>query len=229
MKNVIVSGASGNLGQAVIKKFLSEGCRVTGTIIPKDPVKLEIADKNFEAVEADLGNEDIAAKFAEQSIKKYGQVHVAVMTVGGFALGKIAETSSSDIQKQLKLNFETAYHLARPLFVHMLEKNEGIIFLVGSRTGIDMRQSKGMTAYGLSKSLIFRLAELMNEEAKGTNVVTAVIAPSTIDTPQNRAAMPKADFTKWVKADTIADLIFFYTTSPASILREPVIKVYGNA
>ena len=119
--------------------------------------------------------------------------------------------------------------LARPVFLHMLEKKEGMIFLVGSRTGIDMRNSKGMTAYGLSKSLIFRLAELMNEEAKGTNVVTAVIAPSTIDTPQNREAMPKADFTKWVKAETIADLIFLHTTSTASVLREPVIKVYGNA
>ena len=92
-----------------------------------------------------------------------------------------------------------------------------------------MHNSKGMVAYGLAKSLIFRLAELMNDEAKGHNVVISVIVPSTIDTPQNRSSMPDADFNKWVKAEAIADTIYFYCTPQGSILREPVIKVYNNA
>ena len=66
---------------------------------------------------------------------------------------------------------------------------------------LDAKNSKGMIAYGLSKSLIFRLAELMNDEAKGKNVVMNVIVPCTIDTPQNRKAMPDADFSKWTKAE----------------------------
>ena len=86
-----------------------------------------------------------------------------------------------------------------------------------------------MVAYGLAKSLIFRLAELMNAEAKGTNVVTSVIVPSTIDTPQNRKSMPDADPTKWVKPEAIADVIYFYCTDAAAVLREPVIKVYNNS
>ncbi len=69
-----------------------------------------------------------------------------------------------------------------------------------------------MVAYGLAKSLIFRLAELMNDEAKGTNVVTSVVVPGTIDTPQNRKAMPDADPSKWVRPETIADVIHFYCT-----------------
>ena len=77
--------------------------------------------------------------------------------------------------------------------------------MIGSRPGANMKNSKGMVAYGLGKSLIFHLAELMNEEAKGTNVVTNVIVPSTIDTPQNREAMPHADFNKWVTPEAIAD------------------------
>jgi len=84
-------------------------------------------------------------------------------------------------------------------------------------------------AYGLAKSLIFRLADLMNDEAKGTNVVVSVIVPSTIDTPQNRKSMPEADPNKWVKAEAIADVIYFYCTEQASVLREPVIKVYNNS
>jgi len=77
--------------------------------------------------------------------------------------------------------------------------------------------------------LIFRLAELMNDEAKGTQVVTSVIVPSTIDTPQNRESMPKADPTKWVTAEAIADVIWFHCSQEGAVLREPVIKVYGDS
>ena len=86
-----------------------------------------------------------------------------------------------------------------------------------------------MVAYSLAKSLIFRLAELMNDEAKGKNIVTSVVVPSTIDTPQNRKAMPDADFSNWVKPEAIADAIYFYCTDEAAVLREPLIKVYNNS
>jgi len=111
----------------------------------------------------------------------------------------------------------------------MIKQNNGRIFIIGSKPGLSATNSKGMVAYGLAKSLIFRLAELMNDEAKGTNVVTSVVVPSTIDTPQNRQAMPKSDPGKWVKPEAIADVIYFYCTDAASVLREPVIKVYNNA
>jgi NAD(P)-dependent dehydrogenase (short-subunit alcohol dehydrogenase family) len=81
----------------------------------------------------------------------------------------------------------------------------------------------------LAKSLIFRLAELMNDEAKGKNVVTSVVVPSTIDTPQNRKAMPDADFANWVKPDDIANVIYHHCTDEAAALRETVIKVYNNS
>ena len=86
-----------------------------------------------------------------------------------------------------------------------------------------------MVAYGLAKSLIFRLAELMNDEAKGTDVVTSVVVPSTIDTPQNRKSMPDAKFDSWVKPEAIAEIIYFHCSSEGSALREPVIKIYNNA
>ncbi|MEI9910416.1 MAG: SDR family NAD(P)-dependent oxidoreductase [Bacteroidota bacterium] len=229
MKVTIVTGASGNLGQAVVKKFLAEGFYVTGTIVPHDTVTIDIKDKNFETVIADLANEDASAGFVSTVIEKYGQIDAAVLTVGGFAMGKIADTKTSDITKQYKLNFETAYNVARPVFNQMMKQGSGRIFLIGSQPGSDMRNSKGKVAYGLAKSLIFRLAELMNDEAKGHNVVTTVVVPSTIDTPQNRQSMPGADFSKWVKAEAIADNIYYYCTPAAAVIREPIIKVYNNA
>jgi NAD(P)-dependent dehydrogenase (short-subunit alcohol dehydrogenase family) len=229
MKTAIVTGASGNMGQAVVKKFIDEGYKVIGTIVPNDPVALDFPADKFEKIVVDLMNEDDSAKFIANVISKYGSVDAAVLTVGGFAMGSVAETKTSDIAKQYKLNFETAYNVARPIFVQMLKQNSGRIFIIGSKPGLNAMNGKGMVAYGLAKSLIFRLAELMNDEAKGKNVVTSVVVPSTIDTPQNRKSMPDADPAKWVKPEAIADVIHFYCTDEAAALREPIIKVYNNS
>ena len=222
MKHAIVTGATGNLGQAVIRQLLADGYRVTGTLIPNDPVALGISDSNFSGVVADLMDEKHASALVRDI-----PVDVAVLTVGGFTMGDIAATSSAEIFKQFRLNFETAYNVARPVFAHMMAKGRGRIFLVGSRPGLDMRNSGGMVAYGLAKSLLFRLAELLNDEAKGKNIVCSVIVPSTIDTPQNRKSMPDADPEKWVKPEAIAKIISFYCSEAAGSLREPVIKVYN--
>jgi len=101
--------------------------------------------------------------------------------------------------------------------------------LVGSRPGLQAAAGKGMVAYGLAKSLLFRLAELMNDEASGTDVVTSIVVPSTIDTQANRHSMPNADFNAWVKPEAIADIIYFYCTPSAAVLREPIIKVYNRS
>lgn len=229
MKTAIVTGASGNMGLAVVQKFIDEGYFVVGTVIPNDPVKLDFPANKFEAVVVDLMNEEDAAKFIAAVIEKHKSIDVAVLTVGGFVMGGISTTAAADIMKQYKLNFETAYNIARPTFIHMLQQNSGRIFLIGSKPGLSAAGNKGLVAYGLSKSLIFRLAELMNDEAKGKNVVTSVVIPSTIDTPQNRKAMPDANFDNWVKPDAIAEIIYFYCTGNAAVLREPLIKVYNNS
>lgn len=229
MKTAIVTGASGNLGQAVIKKLIDGGYKVIGTVIPNDPIELDFSSGQFEKVVVDLLNEDAAREFIGSVIEKHKRIDVIVLTVGGFAMGKVVETKTSDILKQYKLNFETTYNVARPVFVHMMQQGMGRIFIIGSKPGLEARYGKGMAAYSLSKSLIFRLAELMNEEAKGSNVVTSVIVPSTIDTPQNRQSMPEAKHDTWVKPEQIAHVIQFYSDDASSVIREPVIKVYNNA
>ena len=227
MKTAIITGAYGNLGQAVVRKFLDSGFYVIGTRIPTEPVSLELNGKNFETAVLDLMDEEQSRHFVEITIARHKQIDVAVLTVGGFAMGSIDETPIGDINQQIRLNFQTAYNIARPVFQQMMQQKQGRIFLVGSKPGSDMRNSKGMVAYGLAKSLIFRLAELLNGEAKNTDVVTSVIVPSTIDTPQNRKSMPGADPSKWVKPEAIADAIFFYCSPEGAALREPVIKAYG--
>ena len=215
MRTAIVTGASGNLGQAVVQKFLSEGYAVEGT------GSLLMDAPHFHSVTVDLVNEEAAAEWVQAVINKHKTIDVAVLTVGGFAMADIAGTTTAMIGQQYRLNFETAYNVARPVFVQMRKQGAGTIFLIGSKAGMEAGTSKGMIAYGLSKSLLFRLAELMNEEAAGTAVKTIVIVPSTIDTPQNSVAMPGADFSTWQTPGFIANTIF--TLSSSVISHESVV------
>jgi NAD(P)-dependent dehydrogenase (short-subunit alcohol dehydrogenase family) len=226
---VLISGASGNMGQAMVAKFLGEGFRVTGIVPPNDKIKMDISDPELTLSTVDLSNEPDTGKAIQELIHTNGSIDAAILTVGGFAMGDIAATSGEDISRQYQLNFLTAYHVVRPLFLHMMTIGRGKIFLVGSRPGMEMKTGKGMTAYALAKSLIFRLAELLNEEARGTDIVTTVIVPSTIDTPQNRAAMPDANFTQWVSPAAIAEAVYFYCTDQAAAIREPVIKLFSRS
>lgn len=227
-KTAIITGASGNLGQAVVKKFSDKDYNVIGTIHNKQELK-NYNEKNIEEVELDLLKEEDCQNFVDGIVLKNKTIDVAILTAGGFAMGDIAKTKTSDIAKQYQLNFETAYNIARPVFLQMLKQGTGRIFLIGSRQGLDILKGKGAIGYGFSKSLLFRLAEVMNEEAKGKNVVVNVVVPSTIDTPQNRESMPEADFNSWVATSQIANIIYFYSSEEGSAIREPVIKVYNNA
>lgn len=174
-KVAIVTGAPGNLGRAVVKKFIDEGYFIAGTILPNTPA-IDFGEDKFEGYKVDLTNDDAARQFIESVIKKHGSVNAAILTAGGFAMGNIENTGIAAIQAQHKLNFETAYNVARPVLVHMMKQNSGRIFLIGSKPGLDAVHGKATVAYTLAKSLIFRLAEIMNSEAKGTNVVTTVSA-----------------------------------------------------
>ena len=204
-----------------------EGYDVVGTVLPNE--QPDFPGEKFNKLVVDLTNEKDSGDAIASVISRFGGIDVAVLTVGGFATGHITDTSTEDIMGHYKLNFETAYNIARPVFVQMIKQNGGRIFLIGSRPGLDARDSTGMVAYGLGKSLIFRLAELMNDEGKTHGVVTSVIVPGTIDTPQNRKSMPNADFRLWVKPEEIADTIYFYSSEAARSIREPVIKIFGNS
>ena len=229
MRTIFISGATGNLGRAVVKRFLDAGDKVYGTLLPGEALPEGQFSEQFVPVTVDLNNETASEMTINNIISKQGSIDVAVLTAGGFAMGDIANTTSENILSQFRLNVETAYHAARPIFQQMLKKGSGRIFMVGSKPGLDMQDSKGKVAYGLTKSLIFRLAELMNGEAEGKDVVAAVIVPSIIDTPQNRAATPDADFSKWVKAETIADLVFAHSSESAPVPAETVLKIYGGS
>ncbi len=220
----VVTGAGGNMGRALVQQFLNDGCTVVGAdaSAPAHPVQ-------YEAHAVNLMDETAASDWVNELVARHTRIDVAVLTVGGFAMGGVADTKTSDIAQQYRLNFETTYNVARPVFLQMMKRGSGRLFLVGARPALSAEASRGMLAYGLAKSLVFRLAEMMNDEAKSTDVAVHVIVPSIIDTPQNRAAMPTADFTRWVRPEQIAQAVSFHASEQGQALRGSVIKVYGGA
>jgi NAD(P)-dependent dehydrogenase (short-subunit alcohol dehydrogenase family) len=229
MKTIILTGANGNLGTAAVRKFLDAGYTVLAVDAGKDHLEFAAGNKNFEFQAVNLTNETETAGYVSKAISKYVQIDAAILLVGGFEQGNIQSTSGADIQKQISLNFETAYFVAKPLLQHFHEKGVGRLVFIGARPALNPIQGKDLLAYGLSKSLLFKLAEFINEENKGKNITATVVVPSTIDTPLNRKYSTGVNFDDWVKPEQLAETIEFIISDKGSALRENVLKVYNNA
>jgi NAD(P)-dependent dehydrogenase (short-subunit alcohol dehydrogenase family) len=229
MKTVIITGANGNLGSAVTKHFLENGYNVIATV-HNEEAKKDLSPQNNLSIEVvNLTEESATENFVYSAIEKHSTIDGALLLVGGFAMGTISNSKLEDIKKQMALNFDTAYNVTRPLFQHMKENGSGRIVFIGSRPALEAKAGKELIAYGLSKSLLFKLAEYINAEAKGKNVTATVVVPSTIDTPLNRKNMPDANPDKWVKPEALANILEFIVSDKSSPLRDTVLKVYNNS
>ena len=210
MKLAVVSGASGNLGQAVVQYFLNQSYHVVGLVRSQSKEN----KKNYEEMTVDLMDEKASQDCVDTILKKYDKIDVAVLTAGGFKSGGIDKTFREDLEHQYRLNFLTAFHFARPALLQMKVQQKGRLFFIGSQPGMDTTKGTNNVAYSLSKSQLFQLANIFNSETKKLDVKTYVIVPSTIDTPENRKSMPNADYSKWEKPEAIAEIIGRYTELP---------------
>lgn len=228
-RTIIITGANGNLGTAVTALFLSKGYKVIATVHNEEAKKNMPVHAHLQTEAVNLTSEDETAAFVQSAIATHHRIEGALMLVGGFAMGNIAATNIEDIKKQISLNFDTAYHVARPLVAHMLANGYGRLVFVGARPALQASAGKNMVAYALSKSLLFKLAEFINAETKGKNITATVVVPSTLDTAINRKSMPDANPGDWVKPEDLAGILEFICGDKSSPLRETVLKVYNNA
>jgi len=229
LKTIIITGANGHLGTIVANHFVRTGYRVIAAVRASASGVGSMEHPLLEQWVVDLTDEDEAGRFVAEVQQRHGDIHAVLLLVGGFCTGNIEATSGADLRRQFALNFESAYYVARPLFSHFLKKGSGRIVFIGARSALQPEQGKNLLAYSLSKSLLFRLAECLNEEARGTNVTASVVVPSTIDSAANRTAMPKADHGAWVNAEDLAGVLEFIVSGRGSALRETVLKVYNKA
>ena len=228
-KTILITGADGNLGTSVVQKFVQEGYHIAATVAPNNSLGSLEGNTSIDKYVVDLTNEGETDAFVKSVIDKHKNIHAAILLAGGYASGTIENTDGKTLKKLYSLNFETAYFVARPVFKQMIKQNGGRIIFIGARPAIKPADGKNSLAYALSKSLLFTLADNLNAEGAYRNVVTTVIAPSTLDTPANRKAMPKGDPSQWVKLEDVAQLMAYLLSDAASALREPVLKMYGKS
>lgn len=196
--NVLITGAGGNLGAACVNHFVAKGWNVLALVSPGKVPDSSIHALHYEGV--DLLDE---SRLFDWLTGTFPPIDLAILTVGGFEAGGIEKADDEALHRMSSLNFETAYNIARPLFMAMnKQETGGRIVFIGARPALDAAAGKGLIAYGLSKSLLFKLADYLN--ASSEKVRCHVVVFTALDTPQNRKSMPNADRSKWVAPRAVA-------------------------
>lgn len=228
MRTIVITGANGNLGNAVVENLHQKGYAICATVGPENLTD-SFKEKTQNIREINLTDEAAVDTYIKDIAQNHPTLDAAILLVGGFAMGDFKTTDGAAIDKQIALNFKTAFFTVKPLMEHFQNMKGGQFILVGARPALNASAGKDMIAYALSKSLVFELANLINAVGKGKGITATVIVPSVIDTEANRKSMPNADVSKWVKAEDIAETIAFVLSDSGSILRETVLKVYNEA
>jgi NAD(P)-dependent dehydrogenase (short-subunit alcohol dehydrogenase family) len=222
-KVVVVTGASGALGKVVAEVALARGARVAG--IDHAPSQIPPASNRIELGGVDLSDPAQAKKAIDAAAAHFGKLDALINIAGGFAFEAIAEGDPKTWQRMYALNVLTALNASQSAIPHLEASNAGRIVNIGAIGAL--QAGAGMGAYAASKAGVHRLTEALASEWKGRITVNAVL-PSTIDTPANRASMPKADFNKWVTAEELAEVILFLASDAASAITGALLPVSGR-
>jgi len=223
-KVVVVTGASGALGRVVAETALARGARVAG--VDHAASQIPATENRIELGGVDLSDAAAAKKAIDTVAAHFGRLDALVNIAGGFAFETVAEGAAETWQRMYALNALTALHASRSAIPHLKASPTGRIVNVGAMGAL--QAGSGMGAYAASKAGVHRLTEALAAEWKGKITVNAVL-PSIIDTPANRASMPRADFGKWVTPQELAEVILFLASDAASAVTGALIPVSGRS
>lgn len=214
-KVVMITGAAGNLGRAVARRFAAEGARLALVERGEDHLAGILQEVGGLPLAADVTDPASVDALVQQVEAEYGQINVLAHTVGGFAAGQPVHEANLDVwDNMLNLNAKSVYVMCGRVAKHMVERQvAGSIVAIVSRNAY--KGTAKNAAYSAGKAAAQRVLESMAAELGPLNITVNAIAPSTIDTPANRAAMPNADYSKWVQPDEIADAIVFLAANRA--------------
>jgi NAD(P)-dependent dehydrogenase (short-subunit alcohol dehydrogenase family) len=222
-KIIVVTGASGALGKVVTEAALARGARVAG--IDHAASQIAATAERIEFGGIDLADAAQARTAIDAAASHFGGLDALVNIAGGFALETVAEGDPKTWQRMYALNVLTALNASRSAIPYLAACGAGRIVNVGAIGAL--QAGSGMGAYAASKAGVHRLTEALAAEWKGRITVNAVL-PSIIDTPANRASMPKADFGKWVTPQELADVILFLASDAASAVTGALLPVAGR-
>jgi len=220
---IVVTGALGALGKVVAASALKRGARVAG--VDHAASHVAATPNRIELGSVDLTDAAQASNAIAAAASHFGKLDALINIAGGFAFETIAEGDPKTWQRMYALNVLTALNASRSAIPYLAASPAGRIVNVGAMGAL--QAGAGMGAYAASKAGVHRLTEALAAEWKGKLTVNAVL-PSTIDTPANRASMPKADFTKWVMPQELAEVILFLASEAASAVTGALLPVSGR-
>jgi NAD(P)-dependent dehydrogenase (short-subunit alcohol dehydrogenase family) len=225
--HVVITGGTGALGSAVARALVGAGahCHVPAieTAVPADRFP---KDKVSVTTSIDLSDEAAVSGF----YAKLPPLHAVVNIAGGFAWAPIADSPMKVLQQQLSMNLVSCVLSCRAAVANFREAGRGgHIVNISARPALNPRQGANMTAYTASKAAVAAFTVALAEELKGENISVIALCPSTIDTPTNRADMPKADHASWVKPAAIAELIVAQLGLDDAVNSGALLPVYGRA
>jgi NAD(P)-dependent dehydrogenase (short-subunit alcohol dehydrogenase family) len=228
-RHVVVTGGTGALGIAVVSALVGAGatCHVP-CILASEAERFPLRGHAQVTLISDvqLSEETAVAKLYDSVPKLWGSIHLA----GGFAMAPIRGTSKADLMTQLDMNFVTAFLCCRAAIGAMARSGGGgRIVNVAARPALEWRAGAGMVAYAASKAAVAALTAALAEEVATDGVLINAVAPSIMDTPANRAAMPKADYGAWPKVEEVAATILFLASPENMVTRGAVVPVYGKS
>jgi NAD(P)-dependent dehydrogenase (short-subunit alcohol dehydrogenase family) len=230
-RTTLITGGTGALGSVVTRRFLADGHRVAATWAHergRDSLLEQLGSWQPLLVKADVTDPRSVESLVREVEERLGSIEVLIHLVGGYEGGELLHQSSVEgWDRMLELNLKSAFLCCRAALGSMLAAGWGRIVLVSSRAARSGRSKQA--AYAVAKAGVSVLAEAIAEETRGTAVTANVVSPSIIDTPANRAAIPRADAASWVPAADIAAAIAFLASEEAGQLRGAWLPVFGSA
>jgi NAD(P)-dependent dehydrogenase (short-subunit alcohol dehydrogenase family) len=227
-RHIVITGGTGALGTAVVEALVAGGavCHVS-CMDEAEAQRFRLRDNKqvVLTVTGSLADEKGITRLYDGVGPLWASIHIA----GGFAAGPLREASVATLRQQIDMNFVSCLLCCRAAINAMITAQGGRIVNVAARPGLEWRTGAGMAAYTASKAAVAALTVALAEEVAKDGILVNAIAPSIMDTPANRAAMPKADYSLWPKVEEVATTILFLASPENRVTRGGVVPVYGKS
>lgn len=228
-RHVVVTGGTGALGIAVVGALIEAGAVCHVPWHNEEEAEQYPHRRHRQVVlvgNSNLSDEAAVARLFEGVERLWASVHLA----GGFAMSPVAKTEKTALMHQIEMNLVTCFLCCRAAVNRMAGSGDGgRIVNVAARPALEWRSGAGMAAYTASKAAVAALTAALAEEVAKDGILVNAVAPSILDTPANRAAMPKADYAAWPKVEEVAKTIVFLASPDNRVTRGGIVPVYGKA
>lgn len=232
-KTVIITGGTGGLGTALVRRLIDQDYRLAITYLLPDEAQafeteFEVDEEQLMLTRVDCTNAEAVNTYVKDVAERWGAIHGLCSLVGGWAGGRdVEETDDVRFERMLDLNLRSAFYAVRAVIPHLTEAGWGRILLVGSRAAVDFFEAQA--AFNIAKAGVVALGRSVATELDGTGVTANVLMPSVIDTPATRRSLPYADYVDWPTPDEIAAVAEFLLSDDSGVMNGALVPVYGRA